>query len=451
VIEAVDPAAGERLHLDHYAGRRLPYVAVSGNGVRQLLQSTAADSPGRLIEVVDASGGYASACLGANPPAVTSALTTLLPHCAYATDEIGSIERSRLLDELFGRDGWWHDRFPGEEYHVSGRNSGSEGMELALRLVLESTWDHRALRPSASRGSRRTILAFEGAWHGWTAGVVPLLNRRHFRVGLPDFAGAVTVVFAPFGDAGALDAVFAAHAADLLAVIVEPVQGDAGILVPPPGYLRRLSALCRTHGVWVVADEVLTFAKTGEWFAMRDDDGAPIATDITVIGKSLGFGVLPVSMVIARRALNVRASGAVSTCDLRPLACGMMSAGLRYIREERLLEQSHTYGEALRGALRDVVAEFPTVYREVRGVGFLNGVELTEEAAPFARELRIAFIEHGVYAELMAGAGRRSRGQRFVFPTVRVAPPLVATPDDLDAIVDGISRGTAAFVRAGMR
>ena len=102
-----------------------------------------------------------------------------------AVDELGSLARVQLLEELFGPGGLWADRFPGDQYHASGRNSGSEGLELALRLVLETGFDRRRLSPKAGREGRRTTLAFEGAWHGWTGGLVSLLNRRHYRLGLP--------------------------------------------------------------------------------------------------------------------------------------------------------------------------------------------------------------------------------------------------------------------------
>jgi ornithine--oxo-acid transaminase len=403
-----------------------------------------------MYDVLDASGGYASACLGAGHPVVKQALLEAVEHSGYVTDEVHSLERSLLLTRLFGRSGLWIEQFPEDEYHVSGRNSGSEGMELALRLVLEHNFDLRSLSPRAGREKRRTILAFEGAWHGWTAGILPLLNRRHFRVGLPDalLQGpmSVNVEFLPFAEVDLLEQFFAQQGDTLAAVFVEPLQGDAGIIVPPPGYLRRLAELCQKHGVLLVADEVMTFAKTGKFFAMADEDG-PISTDITVIGKSLGMGVVSTSFVIARRMLYARPSGAVSTSDLRPLTCALIHAGLEYIVEGSLLAASSERGEDLRALLQsEVVCRFPQVYREVRGAGLLNGIEVTEQAAPAIIKLRTHLIEHGIYVEFMAGAGRRSRGLRYVFPTMRVAPPLIASSEDIVKIVAAIQAGTRAFI-----
>lgn len=446
--------SGGELHMDHYGGARLPFACLGAAGVVQRFARLEGPDAGAVFEVLDASGGYASACLGAAHPVVGRALREAVERSGYVTDEVGSLDRSLLLDSLFGRGGLWAEQFPPGEYHVSGRNSGSEGVELALRLVLESRFDRRNLKPKAGSEGRRKILAFEGAWHGWTGGVLSLLNRRHYRVGLPSVESAapagVEVTHLPFGEPEILEGFFAEHGGALAAVIVEPIQGDAGILVPPPGYLRRLSELCREHGALLVADEVLTFAKTGRFFAMSDDDG-PVHTDITVIGKSLGMGAVSTSMVIARRGLDVRPSGAVSTSDLRPLTCSLISAGLGHIVQEGLLERSRALGEQLRSLLRaELVARFPRVYREVRGAGFLNGVELTEEAAPALARLRAGLIEHGVYVEFMAGAGRRSKGLRYLFPAMRVAPPLISSEAEVARIIERVAAGTEAFAREAL-
>lgn len=447
--------ASRELHMNQYAGRRLPFACLEARGILQQMVRFEGDNAGQVYDVLDASGGYASACLGAGHPAVKQALQEAVEHSGYVTDEVGSLDRSLLLTDLFGSTGLWAEQFSEHEYHVSGRNSGSEGMELALRLVLENNFDYRTLSPKIGREKRRTMLAFEGAWHGWTGGILPLLNRRHFRIGLPASLSqgplGVKVEFLPFAETDVLEHFFAGQGSALAAVFVEPIQGDAGILVPPRGYLRRLSDLCHEYKVLLVADEVMTFAKTGKFFAMSDENG-PIPTDITVVGKSLGMGVLSTSLVIARRALRVRPSGAVSTSDLRPLTCALIRAGLRYIAEEKLLDSSSARGEDLRTLLQhEVVRRFPQVYREVRGIGLLNGVEVTEQVAPAIAKLRIQLIENGVYVEFMAGAGRRSRGLRYIFPTMRVAPPLVASSEDIVKIVEAIQSGTRTFVAEDLR
>ncbi|QSQ17057.1 aminotransferase class III-fold pyridoxal phosphate-dependent enzyme [Myxococcus landrumensis] len=444
--------AGQALQMDHYGGGRLPFACVQAKGLVQHMVPLDGDDAGQVLEVMDASGGYASACLGAAHPCLQPAFRDGLER-GYVTDELGSLERTLLLEELFGPGGRWADRFPGTAYHASGRNSGSEGLELALRLALESGFDRRRLSVKSGREARRTVLAFEGAWHGWTGGLVPLLNRRHYRLGLPPLSTEppyhLDVAFLPFGEPELLERFFAEQGSKLSAVIVEPIQGDAGILVPPPGYLRRLAALCREHDVLLIADEVLTFAKTGRFFAMTDEEG-PIPTDVTVIGKSLGMGAVSTSMVIARRELSVRSSGAVSTSDLRPLTCSLMRSGLRYLSEERLIERAGPLGAELRERLRkDVVEAFPELFLEVRGLGYMNGIELTERASVGLTALRRRLLEAGVFVEFMAGAGRRTHGLRYMFPAMRIAPPLIAGEDDLRRIVERIREGTRRFVEAG--
>ncbi|MEU4580351.1 aminotransferase class III-fold pyridoxal phosphate-dependent enzyme [Nonomuraea sp. NPDC023979] len=435
------------VQIDHYGGDPLPFGCTGANGIVQHFVELTGSRAGRSFDVLDASGGYGSACLGAGSAVIAEALAASVREAGYVTDEIASSERSLLLERLFGAGGLFADRFPATDYRVSGRNSGSEGMELALRLVLESRFDQRRLRAVPGAEERDLVLGFEGAWHGWSGGLLPLLNRRHYRVGLPGVAPerfGFGTDHIPFGDAGAAREWFAAHGHRALAVVVEPVQGDAGILVPEQGYLRELAALAERSGALLVADEVLTFAKTGRFFAMTDDEG-PIPTDITVIGKSLGMGALSTSMVIARRRLGVRPTGAVSTSDLRPLTCAVIRAGIEHIVAEGLLERSVELGALLGRLLRELVAEFPDLYRETRGVGLMHGVELTEHAAARLAELRVCMIRNGVYVEFMSGAGRRSRGLRYVYPTMRVAPPLVVTGEDVEAIVARLAAGSRAL------
>jgi acetylornithine/succinyldiaminopimelate/putrescine aminotransferase len=448
--DVTDLLASQRLHFNHYGRPPMPYACVRASGIEFEVADLAGQTPGATFRVLDASGAYGSACLGAGHPVMRDSVHRALTESGYVTDELASLERARLLTRLFGAQGLWREHFPDDAYHVAGRNSGSEGLELALRLVLESRFDARKLRYHPGQEQRDTILAFEGAWHGWTGGLLQLLNRRHYKVGLPGPATAedhgVRVVHIPFGDPAALREFFAANAGRLLAVFVEPVQGDAGILVPPPGYLRELEQLCRGAGTLLVADEVLTFAKSGQFFAMRDD--GPVHTDITVIGKSLGMGVVSTAMVIARRELRARATGTVATSDLRPFTCAVINDGLDHVVSAGLLERSRELGRRLSAGLSSLVAEFPDVYSETRGIAVMHGLELTDAAAARLDVLRENVIRAGVYIEFMAGAGRRSAGLRYVHPTMRIAPPLVTTTEQAAEIVDRLRAGTRAFRQA---
>ncbi|MFI7099521.1 aminotransferase class III-fold pyridoxal phosphate-dependent enzyme [Streptomyces sp. NPDC050161] len=439
---------GADLHLNHYGAPRLPFACVGGRGLELDVVDLSPEGRGRRLRLLDASGGYASATLGGNHPVLRGALARGTG-VGNVTDELGSLERAELLDRLFGPGGLWTGHFPAGQYHVSGRNSGSEGNELALRLVLESRFDGRRLKHRQGKERRDTILAFQGAWHGWTGELVQLLNRRHYRAGLPepDTTGpyGVRVDHIPFGDTDALAEYFATSADRLLAVVVEPIQGDAGILLPPPGYLRDLSRRCAADDVLLVADEVLTFAKTGHWLAMRDEEG-PVPTDITVIGKYLGMGAVSTSMVIARKELAVRATGAVTTSDLRPPHCAVIRDGIEHIVSEGLLRQSADVGAKLAERLRTaLVGGHPDVFTEVRGTGVMLGVELTSAAAEQLGTLRRKLIEAGVYAEFMAGAGKRSGGRRYIHPTLRIVLPLTTGQAQADEIVDRVAAGAGSL------
>ncbi|MDP9794198.1 acetylornithine/succinyldiaminopimelate/putrescine aminotransferase [Catenuloplanes nepalensis] len=435
------------VQFNHYGPDRLPFGCTGASGLVQRFVELSGDDAGRAFDVLDASGGYGSACLGAGPEVIATAMADAVRTAGYVTDEIASAERALLLERLFAPGGLFADRFPAADYRVSGRNSGSEGMELALRLVLESRFDHRRLRAVPGAEERDVVLGFEGAWHGWSGGLLPLMNRRHYRIGLPSVDPerfGFRTEHIPFGDPDAAREWFASNGGRVLAVVVEPIQGDAGILTPPEGYLRELAALAKESGALLVADEVLTFAKTGRFFAMTDERGA-IPTDVTVIGKSLGMGAVSTSMVIARRELGVRPTGTVSTSDLRPLTCAVIRAGLEHIVAEGLLERSATVGGRLGELLRDrLVADFPDLYREARGTGLIHGVELTDHAAANLGELRSTMIRNGVYVEFMSGAGRRSHGLRYLNATMRVAPPLVSTVDDVEAIAARLTDGSHA-------
>lgn len=439
--------AANALHMDHYGGHRLAYSCIKAQGIHKTFLHLK-DSH-QQFEVMDISGGYASACLGANNPHFWQHLQAKLSQCSAVTDELLSLERAEFLQQQFGRHGLWTDHFPYGEYHVSGRNSGSEGVELALRLLLESLLDKRRQTKHPQKINKKIILAFEGAWHGWTAGIIPLLNRRYYTHGFPSLESqgsfGIEVKFLPFGDPALLECFFKEFGESLAGVVVEPIQGDAGVLVPPAHYLRRLADLCQHYQALLIADEVLTFAKTGQFFAMADAMG-PISTDITIIGKSLGMGLMPISLVIARKSLTVRACGAVATNDLRDFSCAVMSAGLQVINDQKLIQQSKTHGQLLQQTLQiQLVEAFPDIYKECRGIAHLFGVELTEQAAQKLLLFRENMIHHGIYLEFMAGAGKRSHGLRYIFPTMRIAPALIMEDALLTEMLERLIKASVAF------
>ncbi|RPI19498.1 MAG: aminotransferase class III-fold pyridoxal phosphate-dependent enzyme [Ignavibacteriae bacterium] len=439
---------GTNIHFDNYEGKRLPYICVRSKGVEHTFIETNSGTGNNILQVIDMTGGYATACFGADHDIAKQICSHFLQNIRYLTDEVGDIGRADLLNYLFGDGGLWVDRFPRDEYHVSGRNSGSEGLELCLRLIIENQFDLYNLKIKAGREKRKRILCFEGAWHGWTGGILVLLNRRYYKIGIPTIgnSGDFLFEFLPFGNIEALQNYFKNYCQEIAGVIVEPILGDGGIIIPPDGYLRQLSELCRQHNVILAADEVLTYAKTGHFFAMTDEQGA-IPTDITVIGKSLGLGLISTSLVIAKRELTVRASGAVTTSDLRPLTCSVIKNGIDYIRQYNLLELSIAKGLKLRHDVKaKIIDKYPHVFSEVRGKGILNGLALTEQASYHIPKLRTQLIENGIYVEFMAGAGKSAYATSYGFPVMRISPPLIITSDDIDEVIRRMDRGIQCFI-----
>jgi acetylornithine/succinyldiaminopimelate/putrescine aminotransferase len=439
----------QNLHLDQYGGDRLPYTCVKANGNRQDFICHAGANRGSTVETIDVTGGYGTACLGAKHPVVSKALRESFERFDFVSDQLGSHSRAEFLEQILGQEGIFTEHFSANDYHVSGRSSGSEGMELALRLVLEHMFDFSRQRPKKGWENRRRILAFEGGWHGWTAGVLELIDRRFYRSGLPSLSGnskhPIVVDFIPFGDFEALASYFQLHSDNLGAVFIEPIQDDAGVVVPPDGYLRSVQQLCQSAGCLLVADEVLTFAKSESFFAMRDDDG-PIPTDITVVGKSVGMGVMPFSLVLARKELATRTTGALCTYDLRAIACGAISRGLAYIQSEQLVQAGSEFSSELRSRLQaDIVTKFPTIFTDLRGRGSMTGIELEAQAVPSLSLLRKSLFEAGVWVEFMSGVNK-SNGHR-IQPTVQIIPPLITPASDGSEIVKRIVSGCQSFLK----
>jgi ornithine--oxo-acid transaminase len=208
--------------------------------------------------------------------------------------------------------------------------------------------------------------------------------------------------------------------ANTAAVLIEPIQGEAGVIVPPPGYLARVRALCNKHHVLLILDEVQSgLGRTGAWFAFEHEGIRP---DAVILGKALGGGVLPVSAFVGRReVMDVFTPGSHgSTFGGNPLAAAVGLEALRVIREEGLVERSRELGEHMLGRLRAIKSP---VLKDVRGRGLWAGAEIDPEFAT-ARDA----------CEMLLAKGVLSKETHDT--VVRLAPPLVVARDDLDFALD---------------
>ncbi len=288
-------------------------------------------------------------------------------------------------------------------------NSGVEAVETALKAARK--WGETVKGVPAGQGK---ILVASNNFHGRTISVVGFSSETQYRTGFGPFPAGFQQV--AFGDVQALRE---AITPNTVAFLVEPIQGEAGIIVPPAGYLREAAKLCREHNVLLMCDEIQSgLGRTGKLFAFEHDGIRP---DVCIVGKALSGGFYPVSAVLAsREVLCVFQPGDHgSTFGGNPLACAVARAALRVVLDEQLAERSAELGAY---ALERLRAMKHTVIAEARGKGLWIGVELTVKARPICEALE-----------------RRGLLCKETHDTViRLAPPLVISREDLAWGIDQI-------------
>lgn len=298
-------------------------------------------------------------------------------------------------------------------------NTGAEAVETAIKIVRR--WGYETKKIPADRAE---IIVFENNFHGRTTTIVGFSSDPDYRAGFGPFTPGFVRV--PFGDA---DAVARAITPNTCAVLMEPIQCESGVLIPPDGYLRAVAELCRRENVLFVADEIQTgLGRTGRMFAVDHESVRP---DVFVLGKALSGGFYPVSAVVSSRAIIniIRPGTHGSTYGGSPLACAVARTALRVLVEENLAGRSAELGTWLLGELRKL--KYPVI-REVRGRGLLIGIELTVAARPYCEALR----DQGVLC--------KETHDRVI----RLAPPLVVSRDDLAWAVEKLRIVFSATVAA---
>ena len=285
-------------------------------------------------------------------------------------------------------------------------NSGAEAVETALKLARK--W---AYRVKGVPRHQAEIITAAGNFHGRTISIVTFSTEPLYRDDFGPFTpGFVNV---PYGDADAIESAITPNTA---AVLLEPIQGEGGVIIPPAGYLKRVAEICRQKNVLLMADEIQTgLGRTGKLFAAQHEDVRP---DVTIIGKALAGGFYPVSAVLADEAiLGLFTPGEHgSTFGGNPLAAAVARAALRVIREENLSERSRELGEYF----MEQLAEIPSPHvKEVRGKGLLIGVELNPEAKGARR-----------FCEAMQARGILAKETHD--NVIRFAPPLVIDKETID-------------------
>jgi ornithine--oxo-acid transaminase len=285
-------------------------------------------------------------------------------------------------------------------------NSGAEAVETAVKTARKWAYQKKGVPQD-----RAEIIACTNNFHGRTVTVVSFSTEPLYRQDFGPFTPGFTII--PFGDAEALEKAITPNTA---AFLVEPIQAEAGILIPPDGYLRRAAEICKRHQVLFIADEIQTgLGRTGKLFASEHEGVRP---DMVVIGKSLGGGCYPVSAVLAdREILGVYKPGEHgSTFGGNPLGCAVARESLRVIREEKLVENAAERGAFFMEKLRKVRSRH---IKEVRGRGLLIGIEL-HPAAGGARRFCEELMKEGLLCKETHDN------------VIRFAPPLIIRDKDLN-------------------
>jgi len=285
-------------------------------------------------------------------------------------------------------------------------NSGAEAVETAVKLVRK--WAYKAKKVPRHQAE---IIVAGNNFHGRTVTIISFSSEPLYRDDFGPFTPGFVVV--EYGDASAIEKAITPNTA---AVMLEPIQGEAGVIIPPSGYLKKVAEVCKRNNVLLVADEIQTgLARTGRLFAADHEDVRP---DVVIVGKALSGGFYPISVVLADQPiLGLFTAGEHgSTFGGNPLAAAVARAALRVIREEKLAERSQQLGEYFLEQLSEISS--PHV-KEVRGKGLLIGVELKPEAMG-ARRFCEALQKKGVLAKETHDN------------VIRFAPPLVIDKETID-------------------
>jgi ornithine--oxo-acid transaminase len=405
-LRQATPQPPSPLHLEASYGAHnyhpLPVVLTRGAGVYLF------DDTGRRY--LDMMSAYSAVSFGHSHPALVHALTeqagTLaVTSRAFHTDRLGPF-LARLC------------RMTGMARALP-MNSGAEAVETAIKAARK--WAYKVKHVPEGQAQ---ILVAEGNFAGRTTTIVGFSSEAQYRDGFGPFAPGFASV--PFGDAQALEAAITPHTA---AFIVEPIQGEAGIVVPPAGYLKAVREICTRHDVLMMCDEVQTgLGRTGALLAC-DHEG--VKPDGLTLGKALGGGLLPVSAFLARDDVMAQFTPGDhgSTFGGNPLAAAVGLAALELLEHEQLVRRAAQQGDYLMARLRAL--GHPAI-TEVRGRGLLVGVEI-DPAVASARQVCEALMHEGVLTKDTHGT------------VVRLAPPLVIEREQIDAAVQALARVLRGF------
>lgn len=355
-------------------------------------------------EYIDCLGGYGVFSLGHRHPKVVEAVKAqldLMPLSSKVLFDKPMADLAELLAEIT----------PGDLKYSFFVNSGAEAVEGSLKLARLHT-------------GRTKIIATTNSFHGKTLGALSATGREMFRDPFQPLLTGFSHV--PFGD---IDSLREAVDDDTAAVIIEPIQGEGGIIVPPDTYLASVREICDKTGALLICDEIQTgLARTGKMFAAEHYNVIP---DIITTAKALGGGVMPIGAFTARPHVwdkyIISPFLHTSTFGGNPLACAAGVAAIKVIKEEGLIHKAEKSGNYFLGKLRSLAKAYPQIIKEVRGKGLMIGIELTKEG--IGGLILSEMIDKGV---LIAYTLNNPK-------VIRIEPPLIITEQQIDYVIDAFT------------
>lgn len=346
---------------------------------------------------LDCLGGYGVFALGHRHPKVVEAVKKQLDLIALSGKAFFSKPAADLAEAIA-------EITPGNLQYTFFSNSGTETVEAALKFARKAT-------------GRANFVSTQGSYHGKTLGAVSVTGREKYKIGIGNLIGRVD--FVEYGNADALAAVVNQ---DTAAVIIEPIQGEGGIIVPPAGYLTRIREICTQNGALMIADEVQTcLGRTGAMFGVDRENVVP---DILTMAKQLGGGIMPIGATVGTPEVWEKVFGEnpmfhTSTFGGNPLACAAGLAAIQVVKEEGLVEKSAEVGAFMKQGLQDIASRQDLVV-EARGEGLMLGVEFAQDEVG---ELCVAqMMKRGLCAAYTLNNPR----------VMRFEPPLIITKEQVE-------------------
>lgn len=374
----------------------LPVVLVKGEGVYVW-----DDSGKRYLDMMSA---YSAVSHGHCHPRLVKVLTEQANQLAIVSRAFHSDKLAPFLQKIC--------QMTGQEAALP-MNTGAEAVETALKAARKWAYSVKGVADDQAE-----IIVCDGNFHGRTISIVGFSSEAQYQAGFGPFAPGFYSV--PFGDTDALEASINPNTA---AFLLEPIQGEGGIIVPPPGYLKRVAKICSDNNVLMICDEIQTgLGRTG---ALLASDHDAIKPDGLILGKALGGGLMPVSMFLARRdVMEVFQPGDHgSTFGGNPLSSAVALEGLNVLEQEGLIEAAREMGDYFIAALTNL--NTPLI-KEVRGMGLLLGVEFFEGKVA-ARTVCEHLMEKGILSKETHET------------VVRFAPPLTITREQIDEVIESLA------------